>query len=332
MPSNTNNSDTNNSAPQSPEFAPPSPARARKSFFGTNYQSFKDQIASFVSHQQEKGTTEDRILRSINEYIQKEINQLRKDMTEDGNTPEEIQEVVENKHQQLHQIVEEIMKDRCLQSLKKECEAIIAEEQEKKTAPEHIKKQVRGIINNKLQALYEFHKTAGDTPEEAKQKIKNLHPVIQDLIRPLLTKIQESKQKNYDDAQFIKDTKNGYEGIIAKHLKLGMLPGEIAIFIRENMEELSGIKRNFIPEETPPQEIEEAVRVFNLQLKEAVAPLLEKLQKENTVVDLSAMNSLQISNIPSPTGGASPSPAGRASPRHSSPDMAPNPPRLKHGV
>jgi|GEM_PF-4099397 len=216
----------------SSKFAPPSPAHER-GFFGDSpisstpdlgskeyFKQFKIKMESLITQDEKDGATKDKKLKNVYKLINTEIAVLNAaSMQKEGKgSSAEIQEAAKNIRQRMNQIVQEIMEDRWLRDLKNECEAIIAEGQEKGKAPEVIKKEVTNIINNRLKGLKKSLKTEkdGTLSKEAKEKIKKLSPVIKAMIQPLLPQ----KQKSITD-QWLESLENK-----VKNIKLNLKANE----------------------------------------------------------------------------------------------------------
>lgn len=152
----------------------------------------KIECEAIIAEEQKKGTARHSIEANVKNFIAEQIALEYKFMAADGKTPEEIEKFTVNTSQELEQFVfETMMTDGWLRGLKTECEALIAREQEKGTAPKGIKKQVYEIIRTQLKTLKESKVALGKSNQEAEREIRGLDLKIVNTIVPLLPKKQK---------------------------------------------------------------------------------------------------------------------------------------------
>jgi len=155
------------------------------------YEKIHKEITSLIASEKKKGTTKDDIQLQVNVYLNQQINELRASMEKEGLPAQKIEETATTTFHQMNRIVMEIMKNSWLQDLKNECEALIEDEQEKKTASKMILKQVNVLIDQKIKALELRNENEKLSQEE--QIYHKLFAEVRKSIGPLLLEKQVEK-------------------------------------------------------------------------------------------------------------------------------------------
>jgi len=199
--------------------------------------------------------------------------------------PNEIQAVSNDMFIQMNQIAREIMEDRWLQNLKKECKTIIAEEQEKATAPEVIKEQVDALILQKIKALQQVEESAELQQEEIVQMDQDLLAKAEKIIRPLLLEKEAAQQEISEEvAEFLEEVKKECANFIAYYKQEKGPKLEIFDLIYNAINDrLAQLDETMRYREVPPEEITETVLQASRELQEFAYPVLSEFDKDTRV-------------------------------------------------
>jgi len=249
------------------------------------YEKIHKEITSLIASEKKKGTTKDDIQLQVNVYLNQQINELRAPMEKEGLPAQKIEETATTTFHQMNRIVMEIMKNSWLQDLKNECEALIEDEQEKKTASKMILKKVNVLIDQKIKALEPRNENEKLSQEEEEQIYHKLFAEVRKSIGPLL--LEKQVVNTLKVPEFIGKVLQKCKDFIVKNQQEKGPKIDISLeiynFINNSIALLDeAMQRN----EVPPEEITETVSKAYRELQESVYPLLLLSELELDVAHL----------------------------------------------